>query len=926
VALSKRQSTRIEEQTGLKSRDPFVSWEIVDVQFPSTPDTDLVIRHNLHVEQPRDVHYRVIKQFTQGDVYETVEGGSTKWTTDYIVLRSDFGGWTGRLLLGVLDRIVEFDSGQFSIPPFTDCCSDPSVGGTECLLHCTTAALQPFPPADDGVTLTPTGVAWANTAFVEIIPSAAEDLILGSIILLPGTVINGNFFEVDLATGSLGNETVVATVQGATAQHTGPVGVTHTMAIPCHVINSGDRVSLRLRQASSDTTAWKAAIQCYSKATWDSEGISYASSGPEVWPEMGSKTSVSPNGSTWANGNWAEVVAATGTDWIVSGLLAYGPPSGTNWEIDIGTGTAGNEVVVTTIRGRNDRFFIPSILQGGVFHYNLKPCLDNIPAGSRVAVRIRKQDTDTTNWTMALSFYREHVPAYTTSQPQVVSPAAATPHVVTSGGGANVYGSWVEVIANTSAPIAITSLVIGQNGNRQIIDFGVGSAGNEATIGTWTAQGNNGDQWIIPFNVALYVAAGQRLCMRTASNPFGGVAFSYAFTYIEDPVFTHLSTDVQFVLGTGSGTLNTSPTPWANNNWTQISSGLAAPTRLHAIAWDIPGAGAEVEVDVGVGAAGFEQVVTTFRYAQHENTSSSGNHFAHFPTGHCLDTGSRVAVRTRSNVASLSISYISLMGSVNGGTTGGGCGPGALTPGVPNVIQQSGNPADNELARFDQDGQHIQGTGIFVADGENATLSGTNTGDQLITLTGDVTGSGQDTFAATIVSNAVTYSKMQDISAASRLLGRGSASGAGDPQEITLGSGLSLSGTTLSVVAGSANKYQLGITIDGGGSVITTGTKGFITVPISGTITAATVLSTDGAATAGDIVVDVWKDTYANYPPTVADSITDAAPPTLSSANKSQDTTLTGWTTNVTAGDILGFNVDSVATVTRVTVVLTITP
>ena len=51
-------------------------------------------------------------------------------------------------------------------------------------------------------------------------------------------------------------------------------------------------------------------------------------------------------------------------------------------------------------------------------------------------------------------------------------------------------------------------------------------------------------------------------------------------------------------------------------------------------------------------------------------------------------------------------------------------------------------------------------------------LSGTNTGDQTITLTGDVTGSGTGSFAATIADDAITYAKMQNVVADERILGR----------------------------------------------------------------------------------------------------------------------------------------------------------
>jgi hypothetical protein len=108
--------------------------------------------------------------------------------------------------------------------------------------------------------------------------------------------------------------------------------------------------------------------------------------------------------------------------------------------------------------------------------------------------------------------------------------------------------------------------------------------------------------------------------------------------------------------------------------------------------------------------------------------------------------------------------------------------------------------------------------------------------------------------------------------------------------------------------------------IDGGGVAIDTGVKGYIQVPFACTITAATAL----ADQAGSIVVDVWKDTYANYPPTDADSITASAPITISSSTKSTDATLTGWTTAISAGDVLGFNVDSVSAVERVTIELSV--
>lgn len=139
-------------------------------------------------------------------------------------------------------------------------------------------------------------------------------------------------------------------------------------------------------------------------------------------------------------------------------------------------------------------------------------------------------------------------------------------------------------------------------------------------------------------------------------------------------------------------------------------------------------------------------------------------------------------------------------------------------------------------------------------------------------------------------------------------------------QSITVSGDVSGTGTTTITATLDADmkKGQFGVTIDGSGATITTGIKGYVTIPYAMTITGWDIL----ADTSGSVVVDVWKDTYANYPPTVADTIAGSEKPTLSTATKNQDASLSTWTTSVTAGDIIGFKVDSATTVTRVHVII----
>lgn len=80
---------------------------------------------------------------------------------------------------------------------------------------------------------------------------------------------------------------------------------------------------------------------------------------------------------------------------------------------------------------------------------------------------------------------------------------------------------------------------------------------------------------------------------------------------------------------------------------------------------------------------------------------------------------------------------------------------------------------------------------INVADGANAYVHPNHSGD--VVSVGDG--------AQTIQAGVVTYAKMQNVSAVSKLLGRNSAT-TGPPEEITLGTNLSMSGNVLNAAGG----------------------------------------------------------------------------------------------------------------------------
>jgi len=214
------------------------------------------------------------------------------------------------------------------------------------------------------------------------------------------------------------------------------------------------------------------------------------------------------------------------------------------------------------------------------------------------------------------------------------------------------------------------------------------------------------------------------------------------------------------------------------------------------------------------------------------------------------------------------------------------------------------------------DGSNLKG-GDSIAIGTNVSILGEGSQNKIAIGTGatvqDVSGAvaiGNGVNAAT--ANTVTIKKLQMLDYATLDFENDTAAATGG---IPLG-GIYHTEGLLKISTGSDGSSgvgSFGITIDGGGADITTGVKGYVSIPYSGTITDWVII---GDAS-GSCVVDIWKTTYASFPPLVGDSITGSEKPTLSSSSINTDNDLTTWTTSVTAGDIIGFNVDSVSGLTR---------
>ena len=119
-----------------------------------------------------------------------------------------------------------------------------------------------------------------------------------------------------------------------------------------------------------------------------------------------------------------------------------------------------------------------------------------------------------------------------------------------------------------------------------------------------------------------------------------------------------------------------------------------------------------------------------------------------------------------------------------------------------------------------------------------------------------------------------------------------------------------------------SNLVTIPIIIGTGISVIPTGVAGYVPIDMDMVIKSWFLV----ADVSGSIVIDLWNDTYGNFPPLVGDTIVGGGgtKPALVSAQKNFSAP-TGWAlTTLEGGSYLGINVDSATTVKQVTLHLVV--
>lgn len=499
-----------------------------------------------------------------------------------------------------------------------------------------------LPPAADSISLTPSGVAWTYSSWVEItasMPVAAA--ITGITFSAPINVQ----FKIQVGVGGAGSETVIGTVIGQKLNTEVAMGYLR-LPVPADLVSNGARVSVRLAQDSTSTTAWLMALTYMASSGTFPKTTAVSDAFAPV--------SVTPNGSAWANSAWVQVTASASSALALAAVQPW-PDTPASYEIDVGIGAVSSEVVVHTYRGsfRNADFLGGWTTAGGWCVSETAPLAPAvIPTGARIAIRIRKSDTDTTAWPVQLGY----VPVSGTEtdiQPTTGMkwwPPAADRITLTAPGGWAA-GSWVQLTASATAASAIAAANVDGSLTGFELEIGKGAPGSEVVVATF--HGNTvslaGTQSTHISGILVSgISSGDRVAARVKLSHSVNVQVSVGYYETPFPVAVTTLPNATWPATDSQGLSATSPfTAWLNGAWQQLEAATAAATYLTGIGAKSSEI-ADFEIDIGLGAAAVETVLTTFRARGVGGQIEEDLPLA-VPT--FIPSGSRVSARFRKSIA-----------------------------------------------------------------------------------------------------------------------------------------------------------------------------------------------------------------------------------------------------------------------------------
>lgn len=536
----------------------------------------------------------------------------------------------------------------------------------------TVDVLKCFPSAANGTSVTTPGVAGTFSAWVQMSAAFAVTARLGNIIAFPPTsLVAFTSFEVEIGVGSAGNEVTVGAIRGMYGITNSGGGVTAgdggdfiNFGAMADIINAGQRVCARVRVNSTNTGTWRISFQYWERPLTTGTQMPVAAIGPQFYPTGTSSltTAVSSGAGAWGNGSWTAIIASTDTALCISHILAYGPQF-VDWEIDIGTGSAGNETVRWTVKSRASWFAAQNAWQGGPWTFMLRPMFGPISPGTRISVRLRSSG-GTATWQVSLGVTKQIISgAYTALVASRSNPAANFTSCVDAVGSVppTSFGSWVTFLTTTN-PIAIVGLTSTADDTGDTwVQIGTGSVGNESAVanilyGGCVVPGGSGGRFNYNLPIARIIPANTRVAIRIAiEDASGGATRWFGINYIQlgadgIPDFVNYTNDIvhsfyprtSFTSGAG---------PWVNGSWVQLDASTDENIVITATgSWQNP-TDVEYEIDFGYGTAGNEVVKGTFRNAARGDNSDSANTYDILPIPIIIPAGVRFCCRSRTSLA-----------------------------------------------------------------------------------------------------------------------------------------------------------------------------------------------------------------------------------------------------------------------------------